>query len=70
MARGGYRPGAGRPPGAKNKKPENTKVVNIKKNLSPLEYLLSVMRNINVPIERANTGSSCGTPLLSRQNRL
>ena len=52
MARGGYRPGAGRPPGAKNKKPENTKVVNIKKNLSPLEYLLGVMRNKNSLIER------------------
>ena len=50
MNHGGRRPGAGRPKGAKNKKKQGSNVKKETKqpeneNLTPLEYLLGVMRD-------------------------
>jgi hypothetical protein len=46
--RGGYRPGAGRPKGSKNKRTIAREAMTqsaLEHGLSPLEYLLSVMRD-------------------------
>lgn len=50
MAKGGYRPGAGRPKGAKTKHKKAETVTDINaaaasENLTPLEYMLEIMRN-------------------------
>jgi phage terminase small subunit len=51
MSRGGYRPGAGRPKGAKNKSPNWDRIVPriqseaLLSDLTPLEYMLTVMRD-------------------------
>ena len=50
MAKGGYRPGAGRPKGAKTKHNKAETVTDINaaaasENLTPLEYMLRIMRN-------------------------
>lgn len=50
MAKGGYRPGAGRPKGAKTKHNKAETVTDINaaaasENLTPLEYMLEIMRN-------------------------
>jgi phage terminase small subunit len=55
--KGGYRPGAGRPKGAKNRpKTLETKAGNQSdiptENLTPLEYLLRVMRDPHADLER------------------
>jgi phage terminase small subunit len=55
--RGGYRPGAGRPKGARNKnrtKPAEKvgKQSDIPaENLTPLEFMLKIMRSPNEPVE-------------------
>lgn len=55
MAKGGYRPNAGRPKGSKTK--TKSKLGNIPKdaqaeNLSPLEYMLRIMRDPNEDLDR------------------
>ncbi len=45
MASGGKRPGAGRPPGARNRKTAETIRAVEESGLTPLDYMLSVMRN-------------------------
>lgn len=45
MPRGGTRPGAGRPPGSKNQKTRDTAAAAAAAGQTPVEYLLSVMRN-------------------------
>lgn len=45
MARGGQRPGAGRPKGAQNKATVEQREAVKESGLTPLEYLLSVMRD-------------------------
>ena len=57
MAKGGYRPGAGRPKGAKtkHKKAETVADINVAaalENLTPLEYMLKVMRDPNEDEDR------------------
>lgn len=49
MARGGTRPGAGRKPGAPNKATARQRRAVEESGLTPLEYLLSVMRDETVP---------------------
>ena len=46
MARGGKRDGAGRKPGAINKATQETRKAVKESGLTPLEYLLSVMRDL------------------------
>ena len=43
--RGGTRIGSGRPPGARNKKTVQTQAAIEKSGLTPLEYMIGVMRN-------------------------
>lgn len=45
MARGGARPGAGRPPGSLNKKTQELAAKLMEEGLTPLEYMLREMRN-------------------------
>jgi hypothetical protein len=45
MARGGARPGAGRPKGVSPKKTQALRDAVAKGGITPLDYLLSVMRN-------------------------
>jgi hypothetical protein len=45
MARGGKRDGAGRKPGAVNKATQEQREAVIESGLTPLDYLLSVMRD-------------------------
>ena len=45
MSRGGARPGAGRKPGTRNKKTREQVEAIEKSGLTPLEYLLSVLRD-------------------------
>lgn len=49
MARGGTRPGAGRKPGAPNKATAAQRKAVTDSGLTPLDYLLSVMRDGTVP---------------------
>lgn len=56
MARGGYRPGAGRPKGSKNKakkekKDSKNKVV-LLDDLTPLEYVLKTINDANASNDR------------------
>lgn len=54
MAQGGYRPGAGRPKGSKNKRQHLLKEgvrVAAQYGVAPLDYLLSVMCDTDQPIE-------------------
>lgn len=45
MPRGGSRPGAGRPPGSRNKRTEEQEKAIKESGLTPLEYLTSVYRD-------------------------
>lgn len=47
MARGGKRPGAGRPKGTGNKVSEAAKKKALEGGISPLEYMLDVMRDVS-----------------------
>lgn len=49
MARGGKRPGAGRPKGAPNKATAELQQAVAESGVTPLDYLLSVMRDKDVP---------------------
>ena len=49
MAQGGKRKGAGRPKGSRNKKTEEQTAAILDSGLTPLDYLLSVMRDESVP---------------------
>ena len=45
MARGGARPGSGRKPGTRNKRTDEQAAAVAASGLTPLEYMLSVMRS-------------------------
>lgn len=47
MARGGKRPGAGRPPGAHNKRSRAIAEKAAKKGITPLEVMLDAMRHLH-----------------------
>ena len=53
MPRGGYRPGAGRPKGSKNgEKRADVEAVACRLGLTPLEYMLAIMRDENEDPDR------------------
>ena len=60
MAKGGYRPGAGRPKGSRNKTrnetPADIQSAAAYENMTPLEYMLKVMRD---PREDADRRLRC-----------
>lgn len=51
MARGGKRPGAGRKPGARNKTTEKQRKAIAESGLTPLDYMLTVLRDENNPLD-------------------
>lgn len=61
MASGGYRPGAGRPRGAKNKT-KNQKTHLRKENLLPLEFMLRVMNDTAADKERRDRMAIAAAP--------
>lgn len=62
MPRGGERPGAGRPAGSKNKKTRETATAAAAAGLSPVEYLLSVMRNRRKPEAQRMEAAKAAAP--------
>lgn len=57
--KGGKRPGAGRKPGIPNKRTQETQKAIEESGLTPLEYMLSVMRNeVEEPRVRLNAAIS------------
>ena len=58
MAKGGYRPGAGRPKGSRSKSKAKTetmgdiKAAAASENLTPLEFMLKIMRDPNEDADR------------------
>ena len=62
--RGGKRPGAGRPKGARNKRTEERVQQNLVKGKLPLEYMLDVMRNGSIPKERRDKMAIAAAPYL------
>lgn len=70
MARGGFRPGAGRPPGTKKQKtdavPGKTTETNAstEKQKTPLEYLLAVMNDPAVDQERRDRLAIAAAPFV------
>lgn len=57
--KGGKRPGAGRKPGVPNKRTQETQKAVEESGLTPLEYMLSVMRNeLEEPRARLNAAIS------------
>ena len=69
MARGGYRPGAGRPIGAKTRQvkckdriPPDIIRAAKKSDMSPLDYMLAVMRNDEVESARRDRMAVAAAP--------
>lgn len=67
MARGGFRPGAGRPKGAKTvkaAKPEAVAAEAAAEGLTPLDYMLSVMRNVSEDPTRRDRMAIAAAPFV------
>lgn len=62
MARGGNRVGAGRKPGAPNRATAKQRDAVTKSGLAPLDYLLSVMRDEEVPREERVDAANKAAP--------
>lgn len=62
MARGGPRPGAGRKPGAPNKATQEQRDAVEASGLTPLEYMLSVMRDQNASADRRDDMAKAAAP--------
>lgn len=71
MAKGGFRPGSGRPKGAKNIKPSpkidvaaDIATAAYKSGLSPLDYMLSVMRDDTIDGNRRDRMAVAAAPFV------
>lgn len=64
MARGGKRPGAGRPAGAANKRTREIADRLADEGVTPLEYMLSVMRDNNAGPERRDEMAKAAAPYI------
>jgi hypothetical protein len=62
MARGGYRPNSGRPKGSTNKLDQEARKKAIETGISPLEYLLGVMRNPEMDLEKRIDAAKAAAP--------
>jgi hypothetical protein len=62
MARGGNRPGAGRKPGAPNKATAERQKAVKESGLTPIDYLLSVMRDEAVPRDERVEAAKAAAP--------
>jgi hypothetical protein len=67
MARGGARVGAGRPKGAPNKFSEAARATAAKAGITPLEYMLSVLRDkANAPETRMDAAKAAAPYMHAR----
>ena len=64
MARGGKRSGSGRPPGAVNKVTAETRQAAVESGQTPLDYMLSVMRDPSEFPERRDRMAIAAAPYL------
>jgi hypothetical protein len=62
MARGGNRPGAGRKPGAPNKATAERQQAVAASGVTPLEYMLSVMRDETISADRRDDIAKAAAP--------
>jgi hypothetical protein len=62
MAHGGSRPGAGRPKGARNKKTLEQVEAIVASGLTPLEYLLSVLRDEQSAVDQRMEAAKAAAP--------
>ena len=62
MARGGYRPGAGRPPKKALSPEKNSMEPMVTKGFSPLEYMLHVMNDANADEARRDKMAIAAAP--------
>lgn len=63
MARGGYRPGGGRPKGVKNGDAEEDVVENAEMHqMTPLEYMLMVMNDVSADESRRDRMAQAAAP--------
>lgn len=62
MAQGGARPGAGRPPGAQNKKTVEQAEAVAASGLTPLDYMLSILRDNNQTQEARMDAAKASAP--------
>ena len=64
MARGGKRPGAGRPKGTGNKVTEAAKRKALEDGISPLDYMLSVLRDEGQTDDRRMDAAKAAAPYI------
>ena len=64
MARGGHRAGAGRKPGSANKKPREMADRAAARGLTPLEYMLAVLRDPKADKDRRDEMARASAPYL------
>jgi hypothetical protein len=64
MARGGVRPGSGRKPGSPNKRTREIAQKAAKKGITPLEYMLKVMRDSNAEGARRDDMAKAAAPYM------
>jgi hypothetical protein len=63
MARGGRRPGAGRPKGSRDRRSRELVEAVVGSGVTPLEYMISVMRNEKRPeADRFEAAKACAPP--------
>jgi hypothetical protein len=61
---GGARPGAGRPKGSANKKTQEIVAKALEQGITPLEYMLGVMRDVAADTERRDDMAKACAPYL------
>ena len=64
MANGGARPGAGRPKGGANRINDEARKAALVGGISPLDYLLSVMRDEELPRDERVDAAKAAAPYL------
>lgn len=64
MSHGGARPGAGRKPGSKSKRTQKVAKAAVKSGISPLEYMLQVMRNSRADTKRRDDMAKAAAPFV------
>lgn len=64
IGRGGRRSKAGRPPGAKSVRTNAIAIGAAKAGVTPLEYMLAVMRNPKAPVERRDDMAKAAAPFM------
>lgn len=61
---GGARPGAGRPKGSANKKTQEIVAKALQDGVTPLEYMLGIMRDVTADFERRDEMARAAAPYI------